>query len=137
LTKFDASTQFMRRAIVMVLLLFLPAANAYVAPDILPEETPMEFAGEVLLTLDRGVWTYEAWSSLHENGILPLRVVSPTELIGWQEGWIKSPSYTVSPSPEAVWKPGLDGRGPEIGDPFDYCLSRDFPAKLTTVCGRS
>ena len=118
----------MRRAIVMVLLLFLPAANAYVAPDILPEETPMEFAGEVLLTLDRGVWTYEAWSSLHENGILPLRVVSPTELIGWQEGWIKSPSYTVSPSPEAVWKTGLDGRGPAVGDSVRLLLEPRLPS---------
>ena len=119
----------MRRAIVMVLLLFLPAANAYVAPDILPEETPMEFAGEVLLTLDRGVWTYEAWSSLHENGILPLRVVSPTELIGWQEGWIKSPSYTVSPSPEAVWKTGLDGRGPAVGDSVRLLLEPRLPSE--------
>ena len=118
----------MRRAIVMVLLLFLPAANAYVAPDILPEETPMEFAGEVLLTLDRGVWTYEAWSSLHENGILPLRVVSPTELIGWQEGWIKSPSYTVSPSPEAVWKTGLDGRGHAVGDSVRLLLEPRLPS---------
>ena len=118
----------MRRAIVMVLLLFLPAANAYVAPDILPEETPMEFAGEVLLTLDRGVWTYEAWSSLHENGILPLRVVSPTELICWQEGWIKSPSYTVSPSPEAVWKTGLDGRGPAVGDSVRLLLEPRLPS---------
>jgi len=96
----------------MVLLLFLPAANAYVAPEDLPDEPSMEFAGEVLLTLHEGVWTHEAWSSLHENGVHPLRVVSPTELVGWHDGWIKSPSYTVSPSPEAVWKTGLDGRRP-------------------------
>ena len=118
----------MRRAIVMVLLLFLPAANAYVAPEILPDETAMESAGEVLLTLERGVWTYDAWSSLHENGILPLRVVSPTELIGWQEGWIKSPSYTVSPSPEAVWKTGLDGRGPAVGDSVRLLLEPRLPS---------
>ena len=54
----------MRRAIVMVLLLFLPAANAYVAPDISPDGPPIEFTGEVLLTLHEGVWTHEAWSSL-------------------------------------------------------------------------
>ncbi|MDB2618477.1 S8 family serine peptidase [bacterium] len=117
----------MRRAIVMVLLLFLPAANAYVAPEVLPDEPPMEFAGEVLLTLHEGVWTHEAWSSLHENGVHPLRVVSPTELVGWHDGWIKSPSYTVSPSPEAVWKTGLDGRSPVVGDFVRLLLEPRLP----------
>ena len=117
----------MRRAIVMVLLLFLPAANAYVAPEVLPDEPPMEFAGEVLLTLHEGVWTHEAWSSLHENGVHPLRVVSPTELVGWHDGWIKSPSYTVSPSPEAVWKTGLDGRSPDVGDFVRLLLEPRLP----------
>ena len=117
----------MRRAIVMVLLLFLPAANAYVAPEVLPDEPPMEFAGEVLLTLHEGVWTHEAWSSLHENGLHPLRVVSPTELVGWHDGWIKSPSYTVSPSPEAVWKTGLDGRDPVVGDFVRLLLEPRLP----------
>ena len=117
----------MRRAIVMVLLLFLPAANAYVAPEVLPDEPPMEFAGEVLLTLHEGVWTHEAWSSLHENGVHPLRVVSPTELVGWHDGWIKSPSYTVSPSPEAVWKTGLDGRDPVVGDFVRLLLEPRLP----------
>ena len=117
----------MRRAIVMVLLLFLPAANAYVAPEVLPDEPSMEFAGEVLLTLHEGVWTHEAWSSLHENGLHPLRVVSPTELVGWHDGWIKSPSYTVSPSPEAVWKTGLDGRDPVVGDFVRLLLEPRLP----------
>ena len=117
----------MRRAIVMVLLLFLPAANAYVAPEVLPDEPPMEFAGEVLLTLHEGVWTHEAWSSLHENGVHPLRVVSPTELVGWHDGWIKSPSYAVSPSPEAVWKTGLDGRDPVVGDFVRLLLEPRLP----------
>ena len=117
----------MRRAIVMVLLLFLPAANAYVAPEVLTDEPPMEFAGEVLLTLHEGVWTHEAWSSLHENGVHPLRVVSPTELVGWHDGWIKSPSYTVSPSPEAVWKTGLDGRSPVVGDFVRLLLEPRLP----------
>jgi len=117
----------MRRAIVMVLLLFLPAANAYVAPEVLPDEPSMEFAGEVLLTLHEGVWTHEAWSSLHENGVHPLRVVSPTELVGWHDGWIKSPSYTVSPSPEAVWKTGLDGRDPVVGDFVRLLLEPRLP----------
>ncbi|MDA8616144.1 S8 family serine peptidase [Candidatus Poseidoniales archaeon] len=117
----------MRRAIVMMLLLFLPAANAYVAPEVLPDEPSMEFAGEVLLTLHEGVWTHEAWSSLHENGVHPLRVVSPTELVGWHDGWIKSPSYTVSPSPEAVWKTGLDGRDPVVGDFVRLLLEPRLP----------
>jgi len=111
----------------MVLLLFLPAANAYVAPEVLPDEPSMEFAGEVLLTLHEGVWTHEAWSSLHENGVHPLRVVSPTELVGWHDGWIKSPSYTVSPSPEAVWKTGLDGRSPVVGDFVRLLLEPRLP----------
>ncbi|MDA8748119.1 S8 family serine peptidase [Candidatus Poseidoniales archaeon] len=111
----------------MMLLLFLPAANAYVAPEVLPDEPSMEFAGEVLLTLHEGVWTHEAWSSLHENGVHPLRVVSPTELVGWHDGWIKSPSYTVSPSPEAVWKTGLDGRDPVVGDFVRLLLEPRLP----------
>ena len=118
----------MRRAIVMVLLLFLPAANAYVAPEVLPDEPPIEFAGEVLLTLHEGVWTYEAWSSLHENGVIPLRVVSPTKLIGWHDGGGESSTYTASPSPDAIWKAGLDGRGPVVGDFVRLLLEPRLPA---------
>ena len=117
----------MRRALVMVLLLFLPAANAYVAPESLPDEVPNEVAGEVLLTLHEGVWTYEAWSSLLEDGVTPLRVLSPTELVGWHDGWIESSTYTTSPSPDAVWKAGLDGRGPVVGDFVRLLLEPRLP----------
>ena len=117
----------MRRAIVMVLLLFLPAANAYVAPEILPDEVPTEFAGEVLLTLHEGVWTYEAWSSLLDEGVTPLRVVSPTELVGWQDGSIESSTYSASSSPGAVWKAGLDGESPVDGDFVRLLLEPRLP----------
>ena len=118
----------MRRAIVMVLLLFLPAANAYVAPEMFLDESSVESPGEVLLTLQEGVWTYEAWSSLVEDGVIPLRVLSPTELVGWHDGWIESPAYTASPSPDAVWKAGLDGRAPEVGDFVRLLLEPRLPA---------
>ncbi|MDG1557902.1 MAG: S8 family serine peptidase, partial [Candidatus Poseidoniaceae archaeon] len=111
----------------MVLLLFLPAANAYVAPEILPDEGPIEFAGEVLLTLHDGVWTYEAWSSLLDEGVTPLRVVSPTELVGWQDGSIESPTYSASSSPGAIWKAGLDGGGPVDGDLVRLLLEPRLP----------
>ena len=71
----------MRRAFVMVLLLFLPAVNAHVGPELFPEQEGL--GHEVLLSIDEGVWTYEEWSGLEAKGVVPLRVISPTELIGW------------------------------------------------------
>ena len=77
LTKLEHSTRVMRRALVMVLLLFLPAVHAYVAPDSPLEEHQHMVAGEMVLELTEGVWTHQAWVQLQEGGVVPLRVLSP------------------------------------------------------------
>ena len=115
----------MRRAFVMVLLLFFPAVNAYVAPGMFPEQ---ESTGqEVLLSMNEGVWTYEEWSSLKDKGVVPLRVISPTELIGWASAEFNEEGFVSSPSPDAVWKYGLDDFGPRSGDVVRLVLEPRLP----------
>ena len=100
----------MRRAFLMVFLLFLPAVNAHVAPELLPEEEGV--GHEVLLSINEGVWTYEEWSGLEAKGVVPLRVISPTELIGWAFDDFSEDGFASSPSPGAIWKSGLDHMDP-------------------------
>ena len=49
-------------------------------------------------------------------------------MIGWHDGFIESPTYTASPSPDAVWKAGLDDRGPVVGDFVRFLLEPRLPS---------
>ena len=69
----------MRGALLLVLLLAAPLSLVH-------DQTPLELSGEeVRLTLPDGeLWTQTAWDNAIQSGYLPLRIVSPTELIVWK-----------------------------------------------------
>jgi subtilisin family serine protease len=117
----------MRRALLMVLLLFFPVVNAYVAPVDLAEEAMNAGSGEVLLELGEGVWTSSEWVRVSENGLVPLRIVSSTQLIAWGQKGLDSNIHDVHPSPEAIWKSGLDGLNPIGGGLVRVLLEPRLP----------
>ena len=121
----------MRRAFVMVLLLFLPAVNAHVGTELFPEQEGL--GHEVLLSIDEGVWTYEEWSGLEAKGVVPLRVISPTELIGWTFDDFNEDGFVSSPSPDAIWKSGLDGMEPHGGDVVRLLLEPRLPVGAFSI----
>ena len=111
LTKFEATRRIMRRALVMVLLLFLPAANAYMAPEPFFEE-PVDFVdGEIILEIADGLWTHEGWIDLERRGLEPLRIISPTRLLAWGDASIEVPGAIHLEAPDALWKEGNSGGG--------------------------
>jgi len=71
----------------MVLLLLLPLASGWqtsAAPKPIQELPP--FGEERLLVLEEGVWTSQDWQELLEEGVQPLRSVSPHALLVWTGG---------------------------------------------------
>jgi hypothetical protein len=68
-----------RSALLLVLLLAAPLSLVH-------DRAPLELRGEeVRLTLPEGeLWTQTAWDNAIQSGYVPLRIVSPTELIAWK-----------------------------------------------------
>ena len=125
LTKLEGSTRFMRRALVMVLLLFLPVVNAYVAPE--PPSPIEQGQGELLLEHPAGVWTYEEWSRVSDEGLTPLRVLSPTYLLAWGDSALVPDDWTLHESPLAPWKQGVGGELPFAGQDVRILLEPRLP----------
>ena len=69
----------MRSALLLVLLLAAPLSLVH-------DQAPLELSGEeVRLTLPNDeLWTQTAWDNAIQSGYVPLRIVSPTELIAWK-----------------------------------------------------
>lgn len=69
----------MRSALLLLFLLAAPLSMVH-------EQGPIELEGEeVLLTLPDGeLWTQTAWEEAIQRGYIPLRIVSPTELVAWK-----------------------------------------------------
>jgi len=71
----------------MVLLLLLPLASGWqmpADPKAIPISTPN--GEERLLVLEEGVWTSADWQELLDQGVQPLRSVSPQRLLVWMVG---------------------------------------------------
>jgi len=68
-----------RSALLLVLLLAAPLSLVH-------DQAPLELRGEeVRLTLPNDeLWTQTAWDNAIQSGYVPLRIVSPTELIAWK-----------------------------------------------------
>ena len=125
LTKFEHLTGFMRRALVMILVLFLPVVNAYVAPISPPAAAQIE--GEFILEHPSGVWTHDLWKDLQDQGLTPLRVVSPTQLLVWGHEPSAPEAFIVDDAPPAAWKSGLNGAGPVHGELVRIVLEPRLP----------
>ena len=127
LTKLEHSTPVMRRALVMVMLLFLPAVHAFVAPDSPLEEDHHMVAGEMVLELAEGAWTHQAWMLLQEEGVVPLRVLSPTQLVAWGHPSDAAEHLAILPSPEAAWNDGGSDLALSAGDDVRILLEPRLP----------
>ena len=128
LTKLEHSSPVMRRALVMVVLLFLPAVHAYVAPASPIEDDQHLAAGEIVLELAEGVWTHQAWVQLQEEGLVPLRVLSPTQLVAWGHPSDAAGHLVILPSPEAAWNDGDSDLPLSAGDEVRILLEPRLPA---------
>ena len=89
-----------RSALLLVLLLAAPLSLVH-------DQVPLELRGEeVILTLPEGeLWTQTAWDNVIQSGYVPLRVVSPTELIAWKlDRTIQSFDRVESVNEPAPWQ---------------------------------
>ncbi len=89
-----------RSALLLVLLLAAPLSLVH-------DQAPLELRGEeVILTLPEGeLWTQTAWDNVIQSGYVPLRVVSPTELIAWKlDRTIQSFDRVESVNEPAPWQ---------------------------------
>ena len=127
LTKFEAVTGIMRRALVMVMLLFLPAVNAMFAPSYIDEQNQDVRPGEMIVEIDNGVWTHQHWDEMGAAGIAPLRVLSPTQLLAWGLASDVSEGYTSHPAPDASWRVALDGEPPMSGESVRILIEPRLP----------
>ena len=111
----------MRSALLLVLLMAAPLSLVH-------DQTPLRQQGEeVRLVLPEGeVWTQMAWDSIIQSGYVPLRIVSPAELVAWKLDRSSSSSFDdiEYPKESAPWhstpvagqfvtivfEPGLPGR---------------------------
>ena len=116
----------MRGAIWLVLLLLAPLSSGMLSPlNLTPDFiTPEE--SEFVLTRDSGLWSSDDWNTLIEQGIQPLRSLSPTQLLVWsneeivvQQGWsVEAAEHAALRAPEG-WE--------EEVRPIASCWSHGFP----------
>ena len=105
----------MRGAIWLVLLLLAPLSSGMLSPlNLTPDFiTPEE--SEFVLTRDSGLWSSDDWNTLIEQGIQPLRSLSPTQLLVWsneeivvQQGWsVEAAEHAALRAPEG-WEGGSE-----------------------------
>ena len=128
LTKFEAVTGIMRRALVMVMLLFLPAVSAIITPGFIEEQSQDVRSSELVIELNNGVWTHQRWAELGAAGVTPLRVLSPTQLLAWGLASDVSEGFTNHPAPDASWRGGLNGMGPLTGESVRILIEPRLPS---------
>ena len=105
----------MRGAIWLVLLLLAPLSSGMLSPlNLTPDFiTPEE--SEFVLARDSGLWSSDDWNTLIEQGIQPLRSLSPTQLLVWsneeivvQQGWsVEAAEHAALRAPEG-WEGGSE-----------------------------
>tara|TARA_B100001540_G_scaffold315306_1_gene342234 strand:- start:7015 stop:9852 length:2838 start_codon:yes stop_codon:yes gene_type:complete len=60
---------------------------------------------EVILQLSGGdVWGQTEWEALEQYGYIPLRLLTPTELVAWKNDGAQHPDAYESGIPNALWK---------------------------------
>lgn len=98
----------MGKAVWLVLLLLLP-----LSPNSAPPTSVEEVDKGQTWVLDYGdsVWTEAAWSALMEQGVQPLRHLTPHQLLIWSQGEHAPdvPGVDAVRAPMAEWRGGLDG----------------------------
>ena len=93
---------------------------------------------EVLLQLTSDeVWSQAEWEILEQYGYIPLRLLTPTELIAWKNDGAQHPTAHEYESPKALWK-SIPNEGqtvrvvfePGLPDPILQQLHQKIPLLL-------
>jgi hypothetical protein len=110
LTWVGVLTGFMRPVILLLLVLLMPISTAFLTDNIGPGETIGE-GGEIEIILKDGYWSQDNWNALQNNGVTPLRIISPSTLLAWTnaEDINLDLPVEINDAQQAPYKAGLDG----------------------------
>lgn len=76
----------MRGAIWSVMLLLVPLSSGMLSPVNMSPDSGATTATELVLTRNAGVWTSQDWATLIDQGIQPLRTLTPEKVLVWSDG---------------------------------------------------
>jgi len=100
----------MRGLMIAIMMLLLPLASAISNPPDAPSFESEAGGLEMVLILNEGVWTQEAWNDLEKQGFLPLRTLSERAVLVWAEGAILYDSgLKIHVADKADWRGTIDG----------------------------
>jgi len=118
----------MRPVFLLLLVLLLPLSTAFLTVDVGSPSSVVE-GGEIEITLEEGYWTQANWNEVKNNGVSPLRVISPSTLLAWSDSKeidLDLPVEIVE-AQSAQYKAGLDGLQPVDGDMLRLVLEPRLP----------
>ena len=118
----------MRSALLLVFLLAAPLSMVH-------EQAPIELRGEeVQLTLPDGeLWTQTAWEEAIHSGYVPLRIVSPTELIAWKLDKTTQPFHGIESENEPAHWQSTPHQGQSVTIVFEPGLPERIQNQITNV----
>ena len=133
LTWFEVLTRFMRPAIILLLILLMPLSTAFLT-DNTGSPIAMGEGQEIEIILNEGYWTQDNWNVVKNNGLTPLRIISPTTLLVWSSGEDINLDLNIetNEAKQAQYKTGLDGLQPSI----DTMLRLVFEPRLPDVAAQ-
>ncbi|MFZ8906592.1 MAG: S8 family serine peptidase [Poseidonia sp.] len=105
----------MRGAIWLVLFLLAPISSGMLSPLNISPDSDASKPIELVLSRETGVWTSGDWPVLIEQGIQPLRALSPERMLVWSnegvvvpQGWSLEPAEHASLRAPGGWEGGSD-----------------------------
>ncbi|NCG42632.1 MAG: S8 family serine peptidase [Euryarchaeota archaeon] len=106
----------MRPAIILLLILLMPLSTAFLT-DNTGFPIAMGEGQEIEIVLNEGYWTQDNWNVVKNNGLTPLRIISPTTLLVWSSGEDINLDLNIetNEAKQAQFKTGLDGLQPSTG----------------------
>ena len=125
---FEVLTVVMRPVFLLLLVLLAPLSTAFLTVG--NGSPPADEQGvEVEITLSEGYWSQTNWNILKDNGIYPLRVISPSTILAWQvtENIELNLPVKITNSQPAQYKSGVDGLQPSDGDALRLVFEPRLP----------
>ncbi|MCS5532867.1 MAG: S8 family serine peptidase [Candidatus Poseidoniaceae archaeon] len=118
----------MRPVFLLLLVLLMPLSTAFLTVNVESPSSVVE-GEEIEITLEEGYWTQANWNELKNNGVSPLRVISPSTLLAWSdlEEIVLDLPVEIVEAQSAQYKAGLDGLQPRDGDVLRLVLEPRLP----------
>ncbi len=130
LTRFEVLTVIMRPVFILLLVLLMPLSTAFLTVDNSSQYSVNE-GKEIEITLEDDYWTQANWNELKNNGIYPLRIISPSTVLAWSvsDNIELDLPVEIIEAHSAQYKAGLDGLQPSKGDMLRLVLEPRLPAQ--------